>query len=119
MTSVTIDDVVASIAPDSSEGNVVVKMDLEGAEIEALKGACKVMRRGGIFIYEEHGKDTTCGTTDFLLHELRASVDLLRFGLEPVRIETVEQFVGLHLNAGYGHNLFAAVPDAALLKRAL
>lgn len=115
--SVTIDDVVGSIP--SSNGDVVVKIDVEGAEVEALKGARNVMRRGGLFIYEEHGKDTTCATTDFLLHELGAQVYLLREGLEPMRVETVPQLANLHLNPGYGHNLLAAAPDSALLKRAL
>jgi FkbM family methyltransferase len=117
--SVTIDDVVASVTSGQSDSDVVVKIDVEGAEIEALKGARKVMQGGGLFIYEEHGKDTTCAVTDFLLHELRSCIYLLQFGLEPVRIETVEQLAGLHLSAGYGHNLLAADPHSALLKRAL
>lgn len=117
--STTIDDVVASITSGPSNSDVVVKIDVEGAEVEALKGARKVMQSGGLFIYEEHGKDTTCATTDFLLHELRSCVYLLRLGLEPVRIETVEQLARLHLNPGYGHNLLAADPHSALLKRAL
>jgi FkbM family methyltransferase len=117
--SVTIDDVVSSIASDGRKGDIVVKIDVEGAEIEALKGARKVMERGGIFIYEEHGKDTTCATTDYLLRELRSQVYLLRFGLDPVHIETVEQLAGLHLNPGYGHNLLTAESHSPLLQRAL
>jgi FkbM family methyltransferase len=117
--SVTIDDVVASIPTGQNDGDVVVKIDVEGAEIEALRGARGVMQRGGLFIYEEHGKDTTCATTDFILHELRACVYLLRLGLEPVRIETVEQLARLHLNPGYGHNLLAADPQSAILKKVL
>jgi FkbM family methyltransferase len=115
--SVTIDDVVAAIP--GSNGDVVVKIDVEGAEVEALKGARNVMQNGGLFIYEEHGKDTTCATTDFLLRELGAQIYLLREGLEPMRVETVLQLASLHLNPGYGHNLLAAAPDSPLLKRAL
>jgi FkbM family methyltransferase len=117
--SVSIDDVVASIPSESRAGDVVVKIDVEGAETEALKGSREVMQRGGLFIYEEHGKDTTCATTDFLLHELQSSVYLLRFGLEPIRIETVDRLVSLRIHAGYGHNLLAANPHAALLEQVL
>ena len=117
--STTIDEIVASVAPTQGEVHVVVKLDVEGAEVEALKGARRTIERGGLFIFEEHSKERTCPHTDFLLNQMALSVYLLRLGLEPTRIETVDQLTRLKLRPFCAHNLMAARGDSPVLKRAL
>jgi FkbM family methyltransferase len=114
--SITIDDVVASLTDGRDDCDVVVKIDVEGCEIEAFNGARNLMQRGVLFIYEQHGKDTTRAATDFFLHEMGFVVYLLRLGLAPVRIEDA---ASLNLHLGHAHNLLAADPHSALLTRAL
>jgi FkbM family methyltransferase len=54
--SVSIDDVVARFLPDST--TVIVKLDIEGAEPEALAGASRTRSsRDCLFIIEDHGAD--------------------------------------------------------------
>jgi FkbM family methyltransferase len=53
--SVTLDDVVAE--HDAAAGPVIVKLDVEGAEVAALRGARKLPEGDALVLYEDHGKD--------------------------------------------------------------
>lgn len=49
---------------------LVVKLDVEGVEIEAVKGAYGLDFDNCVFIYEEHGKDKNHATTKALMEDL-------------------------------------------------
>ncbi len=40
--------------------NLVIKIDCEGAEVNAVDGAAESAKRGAVFILEEHGSDEEC-----------------------------------------------------------
>ncbi|MBR1269809.1 FkbM family methyltransferase [Bradyrhizobium sp. AUGA SZCCT0222] len=49
---------------------IIVKLDVEGAEISALKGAHRALKRDTLVIFEDHGQDRSHATTRFVLDEL-------------------------------------------------
>ena len=52
--TVTIDDLAVAAPP----GPILIKMDLEGAEVEAMKGAQRTIAdRDVVIVYEDHGQD--------------------------------------------------------------
>jgi FkbM family methyltransferase len=53
--TVTLDEVVTGSGVDA--GPVIVKLDVEGAEIAALQGARKLLESDALILYEDHGKD--------------------------------------------------------------
>ena len=63
--SVTIDTLL-----EGSSGAAVIKLDIEGAEIEALKGASQTIKNGSLFIYEDHWQNPDCKVTKFIIGSL-------------------------------------------------
>ncbi|WP_098959454.1 FkbM family methyltransferase [Pseudonocardia sp. N23] len=61
----TLDELLTSVAPDG--GPVLCKLDVEGAEIEAL-GVSKLIRDGDVaVVFEDHGSDPTNATSMWFL----------------------------------------------------
>ena len=63
--SVTVDSIVLGQASKSLFERVVVKLDVEGAEVEAIRGATRSIDQGALIIYEDHGADRLCTSTNF------------------------------------------------------
>lgn len=112
--TVTIDDVVNEYCGDAEVP--VVKLDVEGAEVDALRGSSALLERG-ILVYEDHGRDATASTSRFVIEELGLTVYrceqnavLERVGLEDVLADR---------DPSVGYNLVAvrhAGPGAAHLR---
>jgi FkbM family methyltransferase len=71
--STTIDALARQLQLTDND-RIVVKLDVEGAEIRALKGAHQVLKRDALIIYEDHGNDRSHATTRFVFDELRFPV---------------------------------------------
>lgn len=67
--TVTIDALADALF---AEQYAVVKLDVEGAEVQALRGGEALFRRDSLLIYEDHEQDEYCETT-------RAVIDLLDY----------------------------------------
>lgn len=63
----TIDEIVSN-APYAQ--NIIIKLDVEGAESAALEGAANtIITNNALIAYEDHGKDPDSKTTDFFLEK--------------------------------------------------
>jgi FkbM family methyltransferase len=118
--SVTIDDLFESVPIGNAEvSNVVVKLDVEGSEREAFRGARRLIDCGAIFIYEDHGSDPKCANTDFLLNALGLEIHFLDGRMKPLQIRDLKQLVGLKTCSTRGYNLVAARRESPALTRLL
>jgi FkbM family methyltransferase len=63
--TITIDDIVDTYFPEHD--SFIIKLDVEGAEIESLKGSEKVLNKNCIIIYEDFGGDEKSEVTEYLL----------------------------------------------------
>lgn len=61
----SVDDIIHKMFSD--QDRVLIKLDVEGAEIEAFKGAADAAKRNSIFIYEDYGSAQE--VTRFLMSE--------------------------------------------------
>ena len=50
-------------------GKYLIKLDVEGVEIEAMKGGARLAQTDTVFICEEHGNDPTHAVTRFIVDE--------------------------------------------------
>jgi FkbM family methyltransferase len=109
-------DAVPIVSLDSLAGEglidatipVVIKLDVEGMEIEALTGAEGLMQQDCVVICEEHGSDRMHGITRHLINELSLSI----FVFDPVRcrfirLDSIERLDRLKKHAWVGYNVFA------------
>jgi FkbM family methyltransferase len=116
--SITLDDLFEGVPiPADGVSNIVVKLDVEGAEREAFQGAQRLIGRGAVFIYEDHGSDSTCGSTEFALNVCGLEVYFLQSGMQPVRIRDLKQLAALKTCPTRGYNLVAAKGDSPPMRR--
>lgn len=118
--SIMVDDLFERVQiPRDGVSNVVVKLDVEGAERQAFQGAQGLIGRGAVFIYEDHGSDLACESTEFVLNGCGLEVYFLRNGMQPVRIRNVKQLAALKTCPTKGYNLVAARGDSPAMRRLL
>jgi len=94
------------------EKQVVLKLDVEGVEIDALKGAKKLLKRGCLIIYEEHGADMTHEVSRYLMDELGMRLFLGDEDRMNMReITSYSELDAIKTNPRRGYDLFASSDD--------
>ncbi|MEO0894745.1 MAG: FkbM family methyltransferase [Pseudomonadota bacterium] len=96
----------------------LIKLDVEGAEIAAVKGAARAIEEGGIFIYEDHGSDQTSEVTRFFMemedmrvYSIEKQPELI-IDLDHLRRIKTDRFKGYNFLAGRsGSALFMAIVE--------
>lgn len=105
--TVSLDNLVADGLIDATLP-IVIKLDVEGVEIEALAGAAAMLQRDCVVICEDHGIDHTHGITRHLINEMSLNVfvfdpDHRRF----TRLDRIERLDRIKKHAWVGYNVFA------------
>jgi FkbM family methyltransferase len=103
--SVSLDAVLGEFVPPHSP--VIVKLDVEGMEIPALRGSSRLSERDWLVIYEDHGNDPTCATSDFVLG-LDASVFFVTLQADVHPIGSLDDVRRFKHGTPRGYNFFAA-----------
>lgn len=85
--AVTLDSLGLSGTP------IVIKLDVEGAEIAALQGAMDTLRRGCVVIFEEHGRNPDAAVARYLRD--------VGYDVQPLGLD------GGRTDAGRGYNFIA------------
>ncbi len=102
--TITLDVVVAPIIKEKRK--VIIKLDVEGAEINALKGAENIINNYDcLFIYEDHGNDSLHTVTDYIITTLGMNVYYYDNAFN--KIERINELDNIKVNAGIGYNFFA------------
>jgi FkbM family methyltransferase len=87
---------------------VVIKLDVEGVEIEALTGAEGLLRHDCVVICEEHGLDRTHGITRHLIDALALRVFAYDEGKRRfMRLDRIDRLDRIKRHAWVGYNVFA------------
>ncbi|CAN7216328.1 FkbM family methyltransferase [Bosea sp. LjRoot90] len=104
VTSITIDDLLDQ--EGWAERRLVVKLDVEGVEREALAGMERALGRDALVIYEDHGSDPTHGLTRHVLDERGLAVHLL-LDDRAVRLKRADELDAYKRDRTKGYNLIA------------
>lgn len=105
--TLAIDDLVPPGTP------ALIKLDVEGAEIAALRGAARAIRDGAVIVYEDHGSDPDSAPSEWLMQDDAVDIYALERGLEA--IGTLEQLRAIKTDPFKGYNFLAARRDSPLL----
>lgn len=103
VTTVSLDD-VADNTELATGAPVVVKLDVEGVEVPAMKGARKLIETDALLVYEDHEKETAHPASAYLLALGGMDIWHLDRELKLTKIETLEQVEQAKLRA---HDFFA------------
>lgn len=107
----TVDNLVISYELNPSK--LIVKLDVEGAEMDCIRGARTAFSQGAIFIYEDHGKDPASTLTENLLDHGAACWFIDDEG-QLVPIHTSAAASAFKLDRKRGYNFLCTRRDGAL-----
>jgi FkbM family methyltransferase len=110
--SICLDDLCHDYLPDEFAGPIVVKLDVEGAEKDAILGSHRIRSKHPVlFLYEDHAQDPSCENSDFLMNHL--GWEIFRCDGNVVRsMSTIRQIVEVKQNPLWGYNFAAAAPES-------
>jgi len=91
----------------SEKGKFLIKLDVEGVEIEAIKGGTRLLQADSVILCEEHGNDPRHTVSRFILE--KTPLKLLVYDPRSGRMETVTELSILdRIKVSYhvGYNVF-------------
>ncbi|KRR24367.1 FkbM family methyltransferase [Bradyrhizobium retamae] len=91
----------------ASDGKYLIKLDVEGVEIEAMKGGARLMQIDSVFLCEEHGNDPKHTVSRYILEE--TPLKLIVYDPRSHRLETVTDLSILDrikVSTHVGYNVF-------------
>ena len=103
--TITLDDVAERLFPDRAYP-AFIKLDVEGAEIEAIQGAARLIEEGALVAYEDHGKEPSHRISCFVL----SRDDLVTWYVEAnnrtIQITSIDQVEAIKRDPVLGYNFF-------------
>ena len=97
-----VDD--GKVAPD---GKYLIKLDVEGVEIEAIKGGKRLLQEDSVLLCEEHGNDPNHTVSRYILEQ--TPLKLIVYDPRSNRLETVTELSILDrikVSSNVGYNVF-------------
>lgn len=90
----------------------IIKLDVEGVEIDSIRGSQALTKRDTLFICEDHGADRDHAVSRFLLNEAGLQVFMFdpEFG-ELRRVESLDVIDRIKRHSWVGYNVFATLSD--------
>jgi FkbM family methyltransferase len=91
----------------SSGGKFLIKLDVEGVEIEAIKGGVRLLKEDSVILCEEHGNDPNHTVSRFILDQ--TPLQLIVYDPRSNRMETVTELSILDrikVSSNTGYNVF-------------
>lgn len=107
VTTLSVDDLVPKGV------SALIKLDVEGAETEAIDGAVRALSDGSVLIYEDHGSDPASTNSSHLL--MLGDIRLYSIEKQPIEITDLDAIQDLKTDRYKGYNFLAARQDSALL----
>lgn len=107
--SITLDTAAAQAGVDPG-APVIIKLDVEGAEIPALAGAARLLEGDALLIYEDHGNDAAHGVTRHVLGERLLDVTYVDASGRMSPISAPDQLSSIKKNRYTGYNFVACKP---------
>lgn len=110
VTTITLDDVYSAL-PDTTTP-IFVKLDVEGHEVEALKGATALLQANPLIFYEDHGQDKESVVSQYVLETLGYKVIHITDVGEMLTMDNVADVNALKSDITKGYNFAAFDPES-------
>jgi FkbM family methyltransferase len=91
----------------ASDGKYLIKLDVEGVEIEAIKGGARLLEADSVILCEEHGNDPDHTVSRYILDQ--TPLKLIVYDPRSKRLETVTELSILDrikVSSHVGYNVF-------------
>jgi len=91
----------------AGDGKYLIKLDVEGVEVEAIKGGSRLLQGDSVILCEEHGNDPEHTVSRFILEQ--TPLELIVYDPRSNRMETVTELSILDrikVSTHVGYNVF-------------
>jgi len=91
----------------AASGKYLIKLDVEGVEIEAIKGGSRLLQTDSVLLCEEHGNDPEHTVSRYILE--KTPLTLMVYDPQTSRLETVKELSILDrikVSSHVGYNVF-------------
>jgi FkbM family methyltransferase len=91
----------------AADGKFLIKLDVEGVEIDAIKGGARLLAGDSVILCEEHGNDPSHTVSRYILEE--TPLELIVYDPRSNRLETVTELSVLDrikVSSHIGYNVF-------------
>jgi FkbM family methyltransferase len=115
---ISLTELLSTNQPSTTDGLVVVKLDIEGVESSVLASVDTGAWQNVVLLYEDHGRDLTHQPTAFLLQRGFTAAFIDDDGsLERIDSDAIQRLTELKLDARRGYNLVAFDPSGRAAQR--
>jgi FkbM family methyltransferase len=115
--AMSIDRIVETHPATAGATPLVIKLDVEGAEIEAMQGAARALSRPEtLLIFEDHGNDPECRHSRFAAEEIGLALFVWQHD-RIVPMQSFDQLRAIKTDPTIGYNVFACQPGSPLAGR--
>jgi FkbM family methyltransferase len=93
----------------AADGKYLIKLDVEGVEVEAIKGGARLLQGDSVLLCEEHGNDRQHTVSRYILEQ--TPLKLIVYDPRSQRMETVTELSILDrikVSSHVGYNVFGA-----------
>jgi hypothetical protein len=104
--TISLDDAASRYFPEGGRP-VLIKLDVEGVEAEAMMGAQRLIQEGALVVYEDHGRDSTHSATRHVLGLGEMGICSLDPNERLIHIQHAGQLDAIKTNPVTGYNFFA------------
>ena len=112
--TISLDEIMSRHCEGFQGSRVIVKLDVEGAEIAALQGARFLLEKRPLVIYEDHARDTESQVTRFVMDDLSYEVFAMEErGLK--HLQSLDEMRTIKKIPNWGYNFAACHRDSAFL----
>ena len=110
--TITLDSLLGDLPEEPS--NILLKLDVEGVEIQALKGGSELLKRHPLIFYEDHGVDKESPISRYVLEELGLQVIHITDDGEWLPMPSVDTINMLKTDPTKGYNFLGFSKDCTL-----
>jgi len=115
--SVSLDDLSAMLKPKPDL--LVIKLDVEGHEIEVLKDAKCLSEKDVLIIFEDHGLDPSCRNSAYMLNREEFELFWIDDDGRSISVKNLSDVRCIKKPRNYGYNFFAVTRDGEFHRRLL
>lgn len=112
--TITIDSICDRFIAGNRDARIVIKLDVEGAEIQAIEGAKSVLgSREVIVIYEDHGQDSSCSISDLFMNNMGFDIFYCDEHGSIVQMKSLADVRSIKVDASTGYNFSACSKNSS------
>ncbi len=104
---ISLDGLLARSPLLQSSSRIVLKLDVEGVEEAALKGASQMLARDTLLVYEEQGSDQLHANTGFVSQTLGMTIFVYANGAFHEAADPLAEIAAMKTNPRRGYNVVA------------